>query len=201
MAKYRLNKTELKKQKDALKRFQRYLPMLQLKKQQLQMERYQIVLKIHSTKDRRNKLIDEFQSWVAVVGEDRGICDLIKMEGIEIETINVAGVTIPVLNHVSFESVDYDLFFKPLWVDAAIERIQSLMVTNEELKVLSQQYEIVSKELRTTTQRVNLFEKVKIPETEERIRRIQVFLGDQETAAVVRGKIAKNKLNLCQAFT
>ena len=38
MAKIKLTKNELKFQRDALKRFQRYLPTLQLKKQQLQME-------------------------------------------------------------------------------------------------------------------------------------------------------------------
>ena len=35
MAKIKLTKNELKAQRDALKRFQRYLPTLQLKKQQL----------------------------------------------------------------------------------------------------------------------------------------------------------------------
>jgi V/A-type H+-transporting ATPase subunit D len=41
---------------------------------------------------------------------------------------------------------------------------------------------------------VNLFEKVKIPETKVSIKKIQVYLGDQQTSAVVRGKIAKNGL-------
>ena len=48
-------------------------------------------------------------------------------------------------------------------------------------------------ELRTTTQRVNLFEKVKIPEAKENIRIIRIFMGDQQTAAVARSKIAKGK--------
>jgi V/A-type H+-transporting ATPase subunit D len=41
---------------------------------------------------------------------------------------------------------------------------------------------------------VNLFEKIKIPETKGSIKKIQVYLGDQQTAAVVRGKIAKRGL-------
>ena len=45
MAKVKLTKTELKAQTDALKRFQRFLPMLQLKKQQLQAEIAGIVAK------------------------------------------------------------------------------------------------------------------------------------------------------------
>ena len=56
------------------------------------------------------------------------------------------------------------------------------------------QEELLEKELRSTSQRVNLFEKVKIPEAIENIRVIEVYLGDQQTAAVVRGKIAKKKL-------
>ena len=54
--------------------------------------------------------------------------------------------------------------------------------------------ELLEKELRSTSQRVNLFEKVKIPEAKDNIRVIGVYLGDQQTAAVVRGKISKKKL-------
>ena len=52
---------------------------------------------------------------------------------------------------------------------------------------------LLGEELRTTTQRVNLFEKVKIPEAKENIRVIRIFMGDQQTAAVARSKIAKGK--------
>ena len=41
---------------------------------------------------------------------------------------------------------------------------------------------------------VNLFEKVKIPETQENIRRISIYLADQQVNAVVRSKIAKRKI-------
>lgn len=47
MAKIKLTKNELKTQRDALKRFQRYLPTLQLKKQQLQMEMRKLDQAIH----------------------------------------------------------------------------------------------------------------------------------------------------------
>lgn len=41
---------------------------------------------------------------------------------------------------------------------------------------------------------MNLFEKVKIPETQENIRRISIYLADQQVNAVVRSKIAKRKI-------
>ena len=51
----------------------------------------------------------------------------------------------------------------------------------------------MAEELRTTSQRVNLFEKVKIPECRENIRVIKIAIGDEQTAAVTRGKIAKSR--------
>ena len=63
-----------------------------------------------------------------------------------------------------------------------------------EREVIKKQYELIENELRVTTQRVNLFEKVKIPECKENIRTIQIYLGDMDTSAVARSKIAKKKL-------
>jgi V/A-type H+-transporting ATPase subunit D len=51
MAKLKLTKNELKKQKDALKRFNQYLPTLLLKKQQLQGE----LQKIHQAQEEEKK--------------------------------------------------------------------------------------------------------------------------------------------------
>jgi V/A-type H+-transporting ATPase subunit D len=47
--------------------------------------------------------------------------------------------------------------------------------------------------VRRVTQRVNLFEKVLIPNAKRDIARIQIFLSDVERAAVVTSKIAKGK--------
>jgi V/A-type H+/Na+-transporting ATPase subunit D len=68
------------------------------------------------------------------------------------------------------------------------------MLRDLEIRILDEQIRRLGEELRITTQRVNLFEKVKIPEAQENIRRIGIYLGDQQTAQVVRGKIAKRNL-------
>jgi V/A-type H+-transporting ATPase subunit D len=62
-----------------------------------------------------------------------------------------------------------------------------------EQDILQEQRKLIADELRTTNQRVNLFEKVKIPEARENIRVIKIFLGDEQTAGVVRAKIAKSR--------
>jgi len=195
MANIKLTKNELKTQKDALKMFSRYLPTLILKKQQLQMEIRLVELRQKEVNEKRDAINEEFKSWIGVFGEDVGIDgSLIKVKYVKTESGNIAGVEIPVFVGAEFEPVSYDLFEKPLWVDKAVLKLQQVMLFDLELKVLDKQIELLGKELRTTTQRVNLFEKVKIPETKSNIKKISVYLGDQQTAAVVRGKISKNNL-------
>jgi V/A-type H+/Na+-transporting ATPase subunit D len=65
--------------------------------------------------------------------------------------------------------------------------------------VMQKKQALLAEELSITTQRVNLFEKIKIPESRENIRKINIVLGDMQTAAVVTGKIAKHKIELKHA--
>lgn len=194
MAKVKLTKNELKKQKDSLKRFTRYLPTLQLKKQQLQMVIRQVESQIEEKKREIAKYEETLSDWISVFGEDVGLADLINIREIEKDTGNIAGVDIPVFRKLEFEAIEYDLFEMPLWVDQGVVTMKELAALNAEIEVLHEQKRLLDDELRTTTQRVNLFEKVKIPETKEIIRKIGIYLGDQQTAAVVRGKMAKGKV-------
>ncbi len=191
MATVKLTKNELKHQKDALKRFQRYLPTLQLKKQQLQMVIRQVEADMREKDAQLQELRREVMSWVEVFGEDVGIESLLRIRRLDTSTGNIAGIDIPVFEGIEFEELPYDYYVMPLWVDRGIDAIKRLLALDAEVRVLKRQHELLSEELRITTQRVNLFEKVKIPETKNNIRMIRIYLGDQQTAAVVRGKIAK----------
>ena len=194
MAKIKFTKNELKKQKDALKRFLRYLPTLMLKKQQLQMEIRKIEAQEAELKRNRESRYQEIRRWISVFGEDVAFPELLTVKSLVTELGNIAGVDIPVFQNIEFEQSPYNLFILPLWVDAAIEKLEVLGTLDAKISVLEKQAELLGEELRITSQRVNLFEKVKIPETRENIRMIQIYLGDEQTAAVVRGKIAKKKL-------
>lgn len=194
MSKMYFTKNELKKQKDNLKRFNRYLPTLILKKQQLQMEIFNIELKQKKKIEEKEGLMDMVMEWVDVFGESVSIEDLLKMESLVIDRGNIAGIDIPIFNNIKFEDVKYDLFQMPLWVDRALGFMKKIFELITESSILNEQLVLLRAELKVTNQRVNLFEKVKIPEARENIRIIQIYLGDQQTAAVVRGKIAKSKI-------
>src|SRR3989338_6259246 len=167
MAKLKLTKGELKKQRDGLRRFLRYLPILQLKKQQLQME---ILLQSGRLEQRKREVQTkrhEVEAWAGLF-TDPGVKvkELIRPKETIVSAKNVAGVDLPIFERVEFEIAEYDLFITPLWVDAAIEALKILIALREELKILGKGIAILRQELRVTTQRVNLFEKVKIPEAE-----------------------------------
>ena len=194
MAKIKFTKNELKKQKDSLKRFLRYLPTLMLKKQQLQMEIRKIEAQQAELQRNREDRFRGVLRWIALFGEDVAFSELLTVKSLETEIGNIAGVDIPVFQNIQFEAAAYDLFELPLWVDMAIEEVKELASLDARINLLTKQADLLGEELRITSQRVNLFEKVKIPETRENIRMIQIYLGDEQTAAVVRGKIAKKKL-------
>ena len=194
MAKIKLTKNELKKQKDSLKRFQRYLPTLQLKKQQLQLVIRQVYQRIDEIRQKQEILQKSINTWVQVFGEKNSIEDILVLDSIIIEAGNIAGVDIPVFKEAVFTIRPYDLLNASLWIDKALLHLQELLTLEAEIEVLRKQRQALADELRTTTQRVNLFEKIKIPESRENIRKIGIYLGDAQTAAVVRGKIAKSNI-------
>ncbi|MDR1238903.1 MAG: V-type ATP synthase subunit D [Treponema sp.] len=192
MAKIKLTKNELKKQKDALKMYRRYLPTLMLKKQQLQAEIRLTEIRIKELLEEKERIDESFKSWIAVYGET-GIFTpgIVRITAVKTASGNIAGVSIPLFEGAEFAVVPYDLLATPLWLDTAVERMQRVLLLDLEAHIVEEQRKRLDHELRITTQRVNLFEKIKIPETRDHIKKIQVYLGDQQTAAVVRGKIAK----------
>lgn len=195
MAKIKLTKNELKVQKDALKMYQRYLPTLTLKKQQLQSEIRIIEAKAASVRQERENLEKGFSSWIAVFSEESAFPDgIITVSNIRKGTGNIAGVTIPTFEGADFSRGDYDLYETPLWVDIAANHMEKAMSLDLEAKVLDEQVRLLEKELLSTSQRVNLFEKVKIPETQTNIKKISIYMADQQVSAVVRSKISKRKI-------
>ena len=196
----KLTKNELKVQKDRLKQFQRYLPTLQLKKQQLQAVVMQVTAQLEQVARQRQADVAGLDDWVAVFAEndsfpaEKRLDALIRPRHVVCGEQNIAGVTVPVFQELSFEDIRYDVADYPLWVDTAAVRLREIARLDALEKTLRRQIELLERELRATAQRVNLFEKVKIPEAKENIRVIGIYLGDQQTSAVVRGKIAKKKL-------
>ena len=195
LAKIKLTKNELKVQKDALKMYQRYLPTLTLKKQQLQAEIRTIEAKAKAVREEKDNLEKGFKDWIAVFSEKDVFPDgIITVSNIRKGKGNIAGVAIPTYEGADFSRGDYDLYETPLWVDIAANHMERAMSLDLEAEVLDEQVRLLGAELLATSQRGNLFEKVKIPETQQNIKKISIYMADQQVSAVVRSKISKRKI-------
>lgn len=196
MAEIKLNKTELKNQKTLLDQLTKYLPTLQLKKQQLQAEVENLKSVVQKIDEELEKLISDMKKWSLLFSEKLTFNpnELVMLSSINTETENIAGVEVPVFLSVVFQKKDYSFFVMPSWVDKAAESIQKLIELREKLKIAKKRLSLVEEELRQTNIKVNLFEKRMIPQCKENIKKIKIFLGDQEIAAICNAKIAKDKL-------
>ena len=194
MAKIRLTKNELKNQKEGLKRFTRYLPTLELKKAQLVNEVRRIKSEIEEVHEAMKEAEQKIASWVEVFGEEIDLNQMFSVEEIKTEVGNIAGIDIQLYVGVIFREEEYDLYSTPLWVDQGLIEVKKQVELKAKIIIYDRQIKALEEELQVTVQRINLFDKVKIPEAKTAIRKIQIYLGDVQTAEVVRGKISKKKI-------
>ena len=194
--KIKFTRTELKHQRDALARFTRYLPTLKLKQQQVQSSIVQ-TLQLFRMKQQ------EVQATERTISEYDGLFNdiagvnvkhLAKPVSVDTTTHSIAGVHVPQFENINFPEADFSLFATASWTDTALADLKKLNHQTAELDILQKCLDLLQAELKKVMQRVNLFEKVMIPNTIDNIRRIRIALGDQMTAGVARAKIAKAKL-------
>ncbi|MCH9610897.1 MAG: V-type ATP synthase subunit D [Chlamydiales bacterium] len=196
MSEIKLTKNELRSQQGKLNQLQRYLPTLQLKKAMLQTEVNEVRLEIEKLEEsfhvRRRDVSTSAGLFNAQIGID--IEQAAKVDHITKKYENIAGVDIPLFEDVVFEPFEYALFGTPAWLDLAVEQLRDLAKAKARVLVATEKKEALEQELREVSIRVNLFEKNLIPKAETNIKRIRIFLGDQELAAVGQAKVAKAKI-------
>ena len=198
MAQIKLTKTELRVQQIKLSQLQKYLPTLQLKKAMLQSEvnlSQQEIEQLSAEFDLQDKHICRFSSLFS----DRATNDFfsaLTIQHVHKKHENIAGVDIPIFEGVTFMPAEYSLFDSPIWFESAIDAMKHLLITREKIKISQEKKSALEKELREVSIRVNLFEKIMIPRAQQNIKKIKIFLGDQQLTAVSQAKVSKNKIEL-----
>lgn len=194
MAKVALNKSALKKQRDDLALYKKFLPSLDLKRKQLLTELKENQRQLAELEEEIEQLEHDLGELFALLGGSRlELSDLVQVKDVDFDRQNVVGAKLPVLSEVHFEVEDYSLLSRPFWVDFLVERWKQMAKLLIRKQVQEERVRRLQHAVRRTTQRVNLFDKVLIPRAEENIKRIQIALADQERSRVVRSKIAKGK--------
>jgi V/A-type H+-transporting ATPase subunit D len=194
--KVKLTWTELRQQRNALERFELYLPMLKLKQQQLQFQALKTRQEHRTVNQAAEAVKRKISAYRSVFNDTAGLNVHFLSEPADVRTStkNIAGVSVPIFESVTYPEAAYSLFGTPPWVDQALWDLRERNRHLAELEIVEKKLKLLIAELKKVMQRVNLFEKIIIPEARENIRRIRIALGDQMAAAVARAKIAKSKL-------
>lgn len=196
MADIKLTKNELRGQQTKLKQLQRYLPTLQLKKALLQVEVQNAKLEIRAQENQRELIYQHVEAYARLFPEMDfpSLEQTIKIDKVKKIYENIAGVEIPIFQGISFLALKYHMSDSPIWMEAAIEGLHNLIEANQRLGIEKTKLQLLENELRDVSIRVNLFEKILIPRSSKNIKKIRVFLGDQQLAAVAQAKVAKTKI-------
>ncbi len=193
--KIKKTRPELLKQRQQLSRFERFLPTLTLKKQQIQAEILRVRNEVKKLDEQMAQIIAHSEDWALLFSESMPgpVTRFVKVKNIQRGSRNVAGIDLPVVSNVEYEISDFSRLATPPWLDAGLDFVKKLMELREKVKILHEQERLLQLELRKVTQRVNLFEKVMIPNAKNNIKLIRIALAEEQTSAVCRSKIAKSK--------
>lgn len=194
MARLQLNKSSLSREMAQLKSYERFLPSLDLKRQQLMGERAKAVAEVAKLELEVEALAVQVGRDVPMLGNrDIDLSGLVELTDYQLAEENVVGTRLPVLDKIEVEVRPYSPMVLPHWVDQVTHLLHDMLTARLKVQVARQRVDLLARAIDTVTQRVNLFDKVLIPNARANIKKIRIYLSDEQTSAVTRSKIAKRK--------
>lgn len=118
---------------------------------------------------------------------------LIRISGIDLTTVKVAGVKVPSLERINYELKEFNAFTKPAWYPDGVRILKELTRLGIESEISLRKRDILEFNRKKTTQKVNLYEKVQIPGYQEAIRKIKRYMEDEENLSKASSKIVKTR--------
>ncbi|MRI32381.1 V-type ATP synthase subunit D [Endozoicomonas sp. OPT23] len=187
-----LSKSTLNREKQNLKAYNRYLPALELKRQQLLVELQKAEIAIEEAEQKLGNVLEQVARELPMLSrKDVDVEPLVKIEKTEIREENIVGTRVPILHELKLRVIPYSDLAMPHWVDMYVELMQQALTWQLEHHIRKERLEKLAKASQTTAQRVNLFSKVLIPKGKKNIQKIQIYLSDQDRASIINAKLAK----------
>lgn len=194
MAKPSLNKSALAKEVAQLGEYRRFLPSLELKRLQITSQRSHTAHEVTRLKSEYDRQFQEISASLPMLANTQvKVEDLVSVSGIKRTEHSLSGTKLPVLNAVIIDRKNYPRQATPHWVDLAARGIEELVRLSIELDVMMDRLLRLERAEAVISRRVNLFDKVLVPQAQANIKKIQMALSDGERDAVVRAKISKRK--------
>ena len=184
------NKTAIQQFQRQLSIREKALPTLKSKETALRVE----VKKAGYELERLKKSLDEqYQSMEEMMRFWTEFPDILSIKEAKVRIKNIAGVRIPILDDVEFESTEILWPNQPAWIPRGKEKLKELLRLKMNIRVVQKQFDVLNYARKKTTQKVNLYEKVQIPQYKDAIRKIKRFLEDKENLSKAAQKIVKER--------
>jgi V/A-type H+-transporting ATPase subunit D len=188
----KLNKVSLRIQKQKLAMYQRFLPALEARKQQFLMHLAIVRKEIAVQEARMQEILQEIRVWSPLYGDMGPLLRyFIEIQEVKTSIRNVAGLKVPQFHGVVFKDPPYSFFATPASFEEVLRQSREAIECREAIRMLREQEKVLYEGFRKTSQRINLYEQRLIPDCREAIRKIAVYLQDQQAAAVGVAKVAK----------
>ncbi|MCB0694988.1 MAG: hypothetical protein KDC19_12165 [Saprospiraceae bacterium] len=188
---FQYNKIALQELEKGLKIRLAAVPTLQAKEAALRLE----VKRLHHQLDQAEASYRQALQDAGRAGElwEEFDTDLVQIREVSTRWEKLAGVRFQVLETITFQDPPVAMIHQPLWLAEGIPLLQAAVRQHVRCHYLRRQMDLLDYERKKTTQKLNLYMKVQIPEHEDAIRRIKRFLEDEENLAKAAQKIVKKK--------
>ncbi|MCP4752857.1 MAG: V-type ATP synthase subunit D [Proteobacteria bacterium] len=189
--KFQYNKTYLQQLNKELTVREKALPTLQAKESALRNE-------VRMIKQVVREMAEEIEEKMEALTEtNRFWCEfppLLSIAEVKVGIKSIAGVKTPYLEELVFEEKPFSLHSSPNWFLSGLVILKAIVELRIKSKLARKKLELLEYARKKTTQKVNLYEKVQIPEYNEAILKIKRYLEDYENLAKSSQKILKAKL-------
>ena len=190
--KLQFNKTFLQHLQKQLKIRENALPTLQAKEAALRLEvkkaREELDSFSKSLESKRSELARYYLLWSEFPE------DILAVKNVDMGIKKIAGVNTPVFKKVDFSISQFSLFNAHAWVPRGLEMLKEIIALEIQKAIAEKKSEILEHARKKTTQKVNLYEKVQIPEYQEGLLKIKRFMEDEDNLAKSSQKILKQRL-------
>ncbi|TXJ36644.1 V-type ATP synthase subunit D [Brachyspira aalborgi] len=188
--KFQYNKTALQNLRRQLSIREKALPTLKSKEAALRLEVRKITAEIDLLKEEYEMIVKENQNYSGFWKE---FPKIVKIRNIISEQKNIAGVRVAILNKIDFALEQISLFNMPSWIRLAISMFERLMTIQIRIEMTEARLNALAYARKKTTQKVNLYEKVQIPEYRMAIIKIKRYMEDEDNLSKSSQKIVKER--------
>jgi V/A-type H+-transporting ATPase subunit D len=188
---FQYNKTSLNDLGKQLKIREGALPILKNKESALRAEVIKHKSLLRKAKQEAENIKEEGKQLLELTG--RFPIERVDIDVLQIQKRKIAGVSIPVFETLKLRFQEVLWHEAPHWYPDVFNHLEREAEGVLKYELARRQLGILERERKRTTQKVNLYEKVQIPELKDAIKKIKRFLEDKENLSKAAQKIVKSR--------